>query len=85
MALGQAGDDFRFIDSGAEPGSFIEELWPDRLPLLSGSIALGRMARMAARAAKHLSLLRRRLLPAPARSPAGIEPPVPDRSEGAAA
>ena len=84
-ALDQAVDDFRFIDSGAEPGSFIEGLWPDRLPLLSGSIALGRMARVAARAAKHLSLLRRRLLPAPARSPAGIEPPVPDRSEGAAA
>jgi len=84
-ALDQAVDHFRFIDSGAEPGSFIEGLWPDRLSLLSGSIALGHMARVAARAAKHLWLLRRRLMPAPARSPAGMESPVPGRSEGAAA
>ncbi len=61
-ALEQAVDHFGFIDSGSEPGSFIEELWPDRVPLHSGSIAFGRLSRAAARAAKALSLARRRLM-----------------------
>ena len=61
-------DHFRFIDSGSEPGSFIEQLWPDRVQLHSGSIALGALTRAAAQTAKALSLLRRRLIgpPAPA-------------------
>ncbi|MEI6028050.1 MAG: GNAT family N-acetyltransferase [Betaproteobacteria bacterium] len=65
-ALENAVDDFRFIDSGAEPGSFIEKLWPDRITLLSGSIALGGLSRAAARAAHALSLVRRRLMAGPA-------------------
>jgi len=65
--LETAGDDFGLIDSGAEPGSFIEDLWPDRLPLQSGSISLGRFAQAAARTAQALSWARRRLLPRPGR------------------
>lgn len=60
-ALEQGVDDFRVIDSGAEPGSFIESLWPDRVVLHSGTIALGRVSRAVASAAKALSLARRRL------------------------
>lgn len=55
-------DRFRAIDSGAEPGSFIEQLWPDRVWLHSGSIALGPLARAAAQAAQAMSRLRRRLI-----------------------
>ncbi len=65
QALEQVGDDFRFIDSGAEPGSFIEDLWPDRVPLQSGSIALGRFAHAVARTAQALSWARRRLMRRP--------------------
>ena len=65
--LETAGDDFGLIDSGAEPGSFIEDLWPDRLPLQSGSISLGRFAQAAARTAQALSWARRRLLARPGR------------------
>ena len=65
-ALEQGVDQFRFIDSGAAPGSFIEELWPDRVPLYSGSIALGRISRAAARAADALARTRRRMLVGPA-------------------
>lgn len=47
----------------AERGaSWREELWPDRVPLHSGSIAFGRQSRAAARAAKALSLACRRLM-----------------------
>jgi len=60
-------DHFRFIDSGSEPGSFIEQLWPDRVQLHSGSIALGALTRATAQTAKALALMRRRL----------IGPPVP--------
>jgi hypothetical protein len=61
-------DHFGSIDSGSEPGSFIEQLWPDRVQLHSGSIALGALTRAAAQTAKALSVLRRRLIgpPAPA-------------------
>ena len=59
-------DHFRFIDSGSAPGSFIEQLWPDRVQLHSGSIALGALTRAAAQTAKALSLLRRRLIGPPA-------------------
>jgi CelD/BcsL family acetyltransferase involved in cellulose biosynthesis len=55
-------DHFRFIDSGSEPGSFIEQLWPDRVQLRSGSIALGSLAKAAARTAQAMSYLRRRLI-----------------------
>ena len=58
-------DHFRFIDSGSEPGSFIEQLWPDRIHLLSGSIALGSLASVAAQTAKALSQMRRRLMGRP--------------------
>lgn len=64
-ALEHGVDDFRFIDSGSTPGSFIEELWPDRVPLHSGSIPLGRLPGAAARAAQALSLARRRLMAQP--------------------
>jgi CelD/BcsL family acetyltransferase involved in cellulose biosynthesis len=70
--LRSGGDGFAFkvcfdpryskYSPGSEPGSFIEELWPDRVPLHSGSIAFGRLSRAAARAAKALSLARRRLM-----------------------
>jgi hypothetical protein len=66
-ALEHDVDDFRFIDSGSTPGSFIEELWPDRVPLHSGSIALGRLSSAAARAAGALSSARRRLMARPSR------------------
>ena len=66
-ALEHDVDDFRFIDSGSTPGSFIEELWPDRVPLHSGSIALGRLSSAAARAAGALSSARRRLMAQPSR------------------
>jgi hypothetical protein len=69
-ALEQGVDRFRFIDSGAAPGSFIEELWPDRVPLYSGAVALGRISRSAARAADALSRTRRRILPRTAQRPA---------------
>lgn len=59
-------DPFRVIDSGSEPGSFIEQLWPDRVQLHSGSIALGAFAKAAARTAHTLSLLRRRWIRRPA-------------------
>ncbi|MFM8767660.1 MAG: GNAT family N-acetyltransferase, partial [Rubrivivax sp.] len=65
-------DHFRFIDSGSEPGSFIEQLWPDRTPLHSGTLALGAFARTAARTAQTLSRLRRRFtgrLPHPDSTP----------------
>ena len=61
-ALEHGVDDFRFIDSGSTPGSFMEELWPNRVQLHSGSIALGRLSGAAARAARALSLARRRLM-----------------------
>lgn len=54
-------DHFRLIDSGAAPGSFIEKLWPDRMQLHSGTLALGSLSRAAARTAQALSRLRRRL------------------------
>lgn len=63
-ALEQGVDRFRSIDSGSEPGSFIEEFWPGRRTLYSGSIALGRLSRTAARASEALVRVRRRLLPA---------------------
>lgn len=69
-ALEQGVDRFRFIDSGAAPGSFIEELWPDRVPLYAGAVALGRISRSAARAADALSRTRRRLFPGAAQRPA---------------
>lgn len=58
-------DHFRLVDSGSEPGSFIEQLWPDRVQLHSGSIALGALAKAAAQTAQSLSLLRRRLIGRP--------------------
>lgn len=73
-ALEQPVDDFRFIDSGAEPGSFIEELWPDRVTLQSGSIALARLWSAAAHAAKALSWARRRLMARPVQgTPTGVK------------
>lgn len=74
-ALEHGVDDFGFIDSGSEPGSFIEELWPDRVPLHSGSIALGRLSRAAARAAQALSRARRRLMWQAARQTGREDPP----------
>ena len=52
-------DHFRLIDSGSEPGSFIEQLWPDRMQLHSGTLALGPLARSAARTGQSLSRMRR--------------------------
>jgi len=60
-ALERPVDHFRLIDSGSEPGSFIEQLWPDRLQLHSGTLALGALPRAAARTAQALSRLRRQL------------------------
>lgn len=61
-------DHFRRIDSGSEPGSFIEQLWPDRLQLHSGSLALSPLSRAAARTAQALSRVRRKLTGRPVRS-----------------
>lgn len=68
-ALEHPVDQFRFIDSGSDPGSFIEQLWPDRVPLLTGSIALGRLSRTVARAAETLALVRRRIMQEPGQRP----------------
>lgn len=81
-ALEQAVDDFRLIDSGAEPGSFIEQLWPDRLPLYSGTISLGRWARVAAHAAQGLSRLRRRWVAGPGQ-PRPVSDSTPERESRA--
>lgn len=70
-ALEQELDDFRFIDSGSEPGSFIEQLWPDRRALRSGTIALGPVARAAAQAAQALWRARRWLAARPGRGQPG--------------
>lgn len=65
-ALEQGVDEFRAIDSGAAPGSFIEQLWPDRTLLHAVYVALRPMARVAAVATECLLRLRRRLLGRPA-------------------
>lgn len=61
-ALEEGVDEFRSIDSGAAPGSFIEELWPERIPLRVVYIALRPFARTAAMAAECLLRLRHRLM-----------------------
>lgn len=75
QSLERPEDRFRFIDSGSEPGSFIEQLWPDRVQLHSGSIALGPLGRAAARAAEAMSRLRGRLIGH--RSRPSPPPPLP--------
>ena len=39
----------REIESGSEPGSFMEELWPKRIPIVSGHLFAGRLPKFYAR------------------------------------
>ena len=59
-------DGLRHLDSGAQPGSFIEHYWPDRVALVSGTLALHPVAEAAARVASAWSWLRARWRPATA-------------------
>jgi len=60
-ALESDMDGLRHLDSGTQAGSFIEGLWPDRVTLATGTLALRPVAEAAARAATAWSRLRGRL------------------------
>lgn len=60
-ALESDMDGLRHLDSGTQAGSFIEGLWPDRVTLVTGTLALRPVAEAAARAATAWSRLRGRL------------------------
>jgi CelD/BcsL family acetyltransferase involved in cellulose biosynthesis len=51
-----------YIDSGAEQGSYIEELWPDRVSVVSGVLVAGRIGKALLPAIVRARELKRRLL-----------------------
>jgi CelD/BcsL family acetyltransferase involved in cellulose biosynthesis len=60
-------DGLRHLDSGAQPGGFIEHYWPDRVVLATGTLALHPVAEAVASVASAWSRLRRHWRPAAAR------------------
>ncbi|MCK6423483.1 MAG: GNAT family N-acetyltransferase [Burkholderiaceae bacterium] len=64
--------DLRAFDSGAEPASFIEKLWPGRRPLVTSVVAFGPLARAGLQAMRLARAARGRL-----RRPATAETAAP--------
>jgi CelD/BcsL family acetyltransferase involved in cellulose biosynthesis len=78
LAASEAKHGLREIESGSEPGSFMEELWPKRIPIVNGHLFAGKLPTFYARVRQ--SLRRGVGTPPPAR-PA----PVAARARAAAA
>jgi CelD/BcsL family acetyltransferase involved in cellulose biosynthesis len=67
---GGAPAGLREIESGAEAGSFLDELWPNRIPIVSGHLFAGKLPTIYARVRQRLKPPDVLLAPEPARKAA---------------
>jgi CelD/BcsL family acetyltransferase involved in cellulose biosynthesis len=61
----------REIESGAEAGSFLDELWPKRIPIVSGHLVAGKLPTIYARVRQRLKPPDVVAMPEPARGAVG--------------